>query len=140
MMNKIQVKELYEKMFANYPDALTVEDVTKLLGFKSQTAVIRRVHQHRIHCLKVMPLTLAPKSDPDFRTQSVRKERAACIQRTQNVKGLGLPNKHFATQKWHLYRQKPCCNNSSFQFASFNACYAFRVLQKFPDQDQQSRS
>lgn len=87
MMNKIQVKELYEKMFANYPDALTVEDAIKLLGFKSQTAVIRRVHQHRnrIHCLKVMPLTLAPKSDPDFRTQSVRKERAACIQWMQNV-------------------------------------------------------
>lgn len=53
MMNKIQAKELYEKMFANYPDVLTVEDATKLLGFKSQTAVIRRVHQHRIRCLKV---------------------------------------------------------------------------------------
>ena len=25
MMNKIQVKELYEKMFASYPDVLTVE-------------------------------------------------------------------------------------------------------------------
>ena len=46
MMNKIQAKELYEKMLANYPDFLTVEDATKLLGFKSQTAVIRRVHQH----------------------------------------------------------------------------------------------
>lgn len=50
MMNKIQAKELYEKMFANYPDVLTVEDATKLLGFKSQTAVIRRVHQHRMVC------------------------------------------------------------------------------------------
>lgn len=37
MMNKIQAKELYEKMFASYPDVLTVEDATKLLGFKSQT-------------------------------------------------------------------------------------------------------
>lgn len=28
MMNKIQAKELYEKMFANYPDVLTVEDLS----------------------------------------------------------------------------------------------------------------
>ena len=61
MMNKIQAKELYEKMFANYPDVLTVEDATKLLGFKSQTAVIRRVHQHRIRCLKVGRSFMIPK-------------------------------------------------------------------------------
>ena len=35
-MNKIQAKELYEKMLANYPDVLTVEDATKLLGFKAR--------------------------------------------------------------------------------------------------------
>ena len=67
MMNKIQVKELYEKMFASYPDVLTVEDATKLLGFKSQTAVIRRVHQmcirhrHRIRSLKVGRSFMIPK-------------------------------------------------------------------------------
>ena len=32
MMNKIQAKELYEKMFANYPDVLTVEDGSKENG------------------------------------------------------------------------------------------------------------
>ncbi|MFR1570139.1 MAG: helix-turn-helix domain-containing protein [Christensenellales bacterium] len=61
MMNKIQAKELYEKMLANYPDVLTVEDATKLLGFKSQTAVIRRVHQHRIRSLKVRRSFMIPK-------------------------------------------------------------------------------
>ena len=61
MMNKIQAKELYEKMFASYPDVLTVEDATKLLGFKSQTAVIRRVHQHRIRSLKVGRSFMIPK-------------------------------------------------------------------------------
>ena len=61
MMNKIQGKELYEKMFANYPDVLTVEDATNLLGFKSQTAVIRRIHQHRIRCLKVGRSFMIPK-------------------------------------------------------------------------------
>ena len=61
MMNKIQVKELYEKMFASYPDVLTVEDATKLLGFKSQTGVIRRVHQHRIRSLKVGRSFMIPK-------------------------------------------------------------------------------
>ena len=61
MMNKIQAKELYEKMFANYPDVLTVENATKLLGFKSQTAVIRRVHQHRIRSLKVGRSFMIPK-------------------------------------------------------------------------------
>ena len=61
MMNKIQVKELYEKMFASYPDVLTVEDATKLLGLKSQTAVIRRVHQHRIRSLKVGRSFMIPK-------------------------------------------------------------------------------
>ena len=61
MMSKIQVKELYEKMFASYPDVLTVEDAKKLLGFKSQTAVIRRVHQHRIRSLKVGRSFMIPK-------------------------------------------------------------------------------
>ena len=61
MMNKIQAKELYEKMLANYPDVLTVEDATQLLGFKSQTAVIRRVHQHRIRSLKVGRSFMIPK-------------------------------------------------------------------------------
>ena len=53
MMNQNQAKEYYEKMFVNYPDVLSVEEATTLLGFKSQTAIIRRIHQHRIRCLKV---------------------------------------------------------------------------------------
>ena len=61
MMNKIQVKELYEKMFVNYPDVLSVEEATILLGFKSQTAVIRRIHQHRIRYLKVGRSFMIPK-------------------------------------------------------------------------------
>lgn len=47
MMNKFQARKFYRKMFANYPDVLTVEDATNLLGFKSQTGVIRRIHQNR---------------------------------------------------------------------------------------------
>ena len=61
MMNKIQAKELYKRLFASYPDVLTVEEATKLLGFNSQTAVIRRVHQHRIRCLKVGRSFMIPK-------------------------------------------------------------------------------
>ena len=61
MMNKIQAKKFYRKMLANYPDVLTVEDATKLLGFKSQTAVIRRIHQHRIRCLKNGRSYMIPK-------------------------------------------------------------------------------
>ncbi len=61
IMNKIQAKKFYRKMFANYPDVLTVEDATKLLGFKSQTAVIRRIHQHRIRCLKNGRSYMIPK-------------------------------------------------------------------------------
>ena len=60
-MNKIQAKELYEKIFASYPDVLTVEDATKLLGFKSQTGVIRRIHQNRIRYLKVGRNFMIPK-------------------------------------------------------------------------------
>ena len=61
MMNKFQARKFYRKMFANYPDVLTVEDATNLLGFKSQTAVIRRVHQHRIRSLKVGRSFMIPK-------------------------------------------------------------------------------
>ena len=52
-MNQNQAKEYYKKLFVNYPDVLSVEEATTLLGFKSQTAIIRRIHQHRIRCLKV---------------------------------------------------------------------------------------
>ena len=61
MMNKIQAKELYKRLFASYPDVLTVEEATKLLGFNSQTAVIRRIHRHRIRCLKVGRSFMIPK-------------------------------------------------------------------------------
>lgn len=61
MMNKFQARKFYRKIFANYPDVLTVEDATNLLGFKSQTAVIRRVHQHRIRSLKVGRSFMIPK-------------------------------------------------------------------------------
>jgi len=38
----------------------------------------------------------------------VLKKRAACIGTVQNEGDWAQPNKHFAKQKWHLYRQKPC--------------------------------
>ncbi len=56
MMNKFQARKFYRKMFANYPDVLTVEDATNLLGFKSQTGVIRRIHQNRIRYLDLPQL------------------------------------------------------------------------------------
>ena len=59
--NQNQAKEYYEKLFVNYPDVLSVEEATTLLGFKSQTAIIRRIHQHRIRCLKVGRSFMIPK-------------------------------------------------------------------------------
>ena len=44
-MNQNQAKEYYKKLFVNYPDVLSVEEATTLLGFKSQTAIIRRIHE-----------------------------------------------------------------------------------------------
>ena len=41
-------------------------------------------------------------------TESVLKKRVACIGTMQIIKGLGIPNKHFATQNKHLYRQMHC--------------------------------
>ena len=61
MMNQNQAKEHYEKLFVNYPDVLSAEEATTLLGFKSQTAIIRRIHQHRIRCLKVGRFFMIPK-------------------------------------------------------------------------------
>ena len=61
MMNKFQARKFYRKMFANYPDVLTVEDATNLLGFKSQTGVMRRIHQNRIRYLKVGRNFMIPK-------------------------------------------------------------------------------
>ena len=61
MMNKFQARKFYRKIFANYPDVLTVEDATNLLGFKSQTGVIRRIHQNRIRYLKVGRNFMIPK-------------------------------------------------------------------------------
>ena len=61
IMNQNQAKEYYKKLFMNYPDVLSVEEATTLLGFKSQTAIIRRIHQHRIRCLKVGRSFMIPK-------------------------------------------------------------------------------
>ena len=61
MMNKFQVRKFYRKIFASYPDVLTVEDATNLLSFKSQTGVIRRIHQNRIRYLKVGRNFMIPK-------------------------------------------------------------------------------
>ena len=61
IMNQKQAKEYYKKLFVNYPDVLSVEEATTLLGFKSQTAIIRRIHQHRIRCLKVGRSFMIPK-------------------------------------------------------------------------------
>ena len=61
IMNQNQAKEYYKKIFVNYPDVLSVEEATTLLGFKSQTAIIRRIHQHRIRCLKVGRSFMIPK-------------------------------------------------------------------------------
>ena len=40
--------------------------------------------------------------------KSVRKERAACTGTVQIRKGLGFPNKHFATQNLHLCARMHC--------------------------------
>ena len=61
IMNQNQAKEYYKKLFVNYPDVLSVEEATTLLGFKSQTAIIRRIHQHRIRYLKVGRSFMIPK-------------------------------------------------------------------------------
>ena len=61
MMSKFQARKFYRKIFTNYPDVLTVEDATNLLGFKSQTGVIRRIHQNRIRYLKVGRNFMIPK-------------------------------------------------------------------------------
>ena len=61
IMNQNQAKEYYKKLFVNYPDVLSVEEATTLLGFKSQTTIIRRIHQHRIRCLKVGRSFMIPK-------------------------------------------------------------------------------
>lgn len=61
IMNQNQAKEYYKKLFVNYPDVLSVEEATTLLVFKSQTAIIRRIHQHRIRCLKVGRSFMIPK-------------------------------------------------------------------------------
>ena len=45
--------------------------------------------------------------------RSVLKKRAACIGTVQNEGDWAQPNKHFATQKWRLYRQKPCLRKQS---------------------------
>ena len=44
-------------------------------------------------------------------TQSVRKERAACTGTAQIRKGLGIPNKHFATQNCLCAHKGPACYN-----------------------------
>ena len=43
-----------------------------------------------------------------FCYKGVWNKRAACIGTVQNEGDWAQPNKHFAKQKWHLYRQKPC--------------------------------
>ena len=50
------------------------------------------------NCLETLP----------YINRSVLKKRAACIGTVQNEGDWAQPNKHFATQKWRLYRQKPC--------------------------------
>ena len=50
------------------------------------------------NCLEALP----------YINRSVLKKRAACIGTVQNEGDWAQPNKHFATQKWRLYRQKPC--------------------------------
>ncbi len=60
-------------------------------------------------------MTLAPKKRLGFLERvcidtfnSVRKERVACIGTVQIRKGLGFPNKHFATQNLHLCARMHC--------------------------------
>ena len=50
------------------------------------------------NCLETLP----------YINRSVLKKRVACIGTVQNKGDWAQPNKHFAKQKWHLYRQKPC--------------------------------
>ena len=91
-MNQNQAKEYYEKLFVNYPDVLSVEEATTLLGFKSQTAIIRRIHQHRIRCLKVGRSFMIPKeylADPLYLSaaeqQNAKKPRAIPLQAPLSV-------------------------------------------------------
>ena len=50
------------------------------------------------NCLETLP----------YINRSVLKKRAACIGTVQNEGDWAQPNKHFAKQKWRLYRQTPC--------------------------------
>ena len=43
-----------------------------------------------------------------FRYRSIWRKCAACIQRMQYTKGLGLSQQAFAEQKWRLYIRTPC--------------------------------
>ena len=67
------------------------------------------------------------KKQPEFSERvcidtfkSVRKERAACTGTVQIRKGLGFPNKHFATQNLHLCAQRPCLQQQFFTPLCFN--------------------
>ena len=74
-----------------------------------------------------------------------RCNRTACIHRMQ-FKGLGFPNKHFATQKVFLYRRKHCLQMQTLYIRlpclrvlwSFSMC--FLVWKSFCNQDRQLSS
>ena len=91
---------------------------------------------HSTTNIRIAPLTLAPKSKLNFqrtcaltRRRSVPRECAACTGTVQIRKGLGIPNKHFATQKWLLYKRKPClrqlCVLSVRVLSLFEPCIIF---------------
>ena len=51
IMNQNQAKEYYKKLFVNYPDVLSIEEATTLLGFKSH-ALFELNRALRRHCLE----------------------------------------------------------------------------------------
>ena len=62
---------------------------------------------YRLGCPVAKTVAARLRKIPNI-NRSVLKKRAACIGTVQNEGDWAQPNKHFATQKWRLYRQKPC--------------------------------
>ena len=71
-------------------------------------------HEHQ-----VCAIDACTKKQPEFServyidtTHSVQKERAACTGTVQIRKGLGIPNKHFATQNCICAHECTACRNN----------------------------
>lgn len=69
---------------------------------------------YRLGCPVAKTVAARLRKIPNI-NRSVLKKRAACIGTVQNEGDWAQPNKHFAKQKWHLYRQKPCLPRRCFR-------------------------